>query len=418
MTTQSGAITGFHRLSWYQEQTKKVLISVLKRLPHGSVKLYESGELLGHYGDTQSSLNAEIRVLEPEFYPKFLLGGSIAAGETYIEKLWNTPNLTKVIQIFARNLPLLDEIEKKLSWITSPFNQWQHWRNRNSKSQAKQNIGAHYDLGNELYTRFLDESMMYSSAIYPHQDASLAEAQSHKLKTICEKLNLQPGDHLLEIGTGWGGLAVFAAAHYGCQVTTTTISEEQHAWTQALIEKRGLQDKITLLKQDYRELQGQFDKLVSIEMIEAVGKSYLPGFFRQCASLLKPDGIMLLQSITISDQRYDSYSQGVDFIQKHIFPGGFLPSLLVLNQQVKAHTSMAVRDTQDIGLDYAQTLAHWRENLLAKKTELNQLGYDERFFRLWLFYFAYCEGGFKERSISTVQLVITKPAHLDEIKRG
>ena len=234
---------------------------------------------------------------------------------------------------------------------------------------------------------------------------------------ICDKLQLTEQDHLLEIGTGWGGLAVFAAKHYGCNVTTTTISEEQFAYAKQWVERENLQHKVTLLKQDYRLLEGQYDKLVSIEMIEAVGKSYLPTFFEKCDSLLKPDGLMVLQSITIDDRRYDSYSKDVDFIQKHIFPGGFLPSQLEINKHLKKYTELMIRDLHDIGLDYAKTLQDWHDKLLQNKDALAQDGYDERFMRMWRYYFSYCEGGFLERTISTVQLVLSKPSFANSLAR-
>ena len=332
-----------------------------------------------------------------------------------MDGLWTSPNLTNVIRIFARNLPVLDKWEKRFGWLTYPFNKIQHFLNRNSVEQARKNIQAHYDLGNQLYTQFLDESMMYSSAVYPHPEANLAEAQQHKLKAICDKLQLKPTDHLMEIGTGWGGLAVYAAKHYGCRVTTTTISDEQYAWAEDWVSREGLTDKITLLKQDYRTLEGEYDKLVSIEMIEAVGKSYLRNFFEKCTSLLKPEGIMVLQAITIDDRRYESYSSGVDFIQKYIFPGGFLPSQYMINRCIKEYTDLSIRDLHDIGLDYAQTLSHWHDRFFENIESLREKGYDERFSRMWQYYLNYCEGGFRERSISTVQLVLGKTAHTDAL---
>jgi len=255
---------------------------------------------------------------------------------------------------------------------------------------------------------FLDPEMMYSSAIYPHETASLDEAQRHKLETICERLSLTEDDHLLEIGTGWGGLAIYAAKKFGCKVTTTTISDAQYAYAEQRIEEHGLTDKITLLKKDYRELTGQFDKVVSIEMIEAVGYEFLPSFFQQCNDRLKEGGKLLIQSITIADKRFDYYKSNVDFIQCYIFPGGFLPSINVLNNHLTQHSQMTVERIDDIGLDYAKTLADWREKFLNSWPELLPLGYDETFKRLWLYYFAYCEGAFLERSTSAVHLVARK----------
>ncbi|WP_395341023.1 class I SAM-dependent methyltransferase [Ningiella sp. W23] len=405
-------------ISMWEKICRSLFIGALKQLPQGHLTIQENGHTVAQLGDSSSDLKAIVNILDYAAYPKLLLGGSIASGETFTDKLWDTPDLTSVIRIFARNLSTLDNWENRFKWLTMPLNKIKHIANNNSQTQAKKNIGAHYDLGNRLYTKFLDDSMMYSAAIYPDPNTELADAQHIKLKTICDKLQLSESDHLLEIGTGWGGLAVFAAKHYGCKVTTTTISEEQYSWAQEWVAKEDLSDKITLLKKDYRLLEGQFDKLVSIEMIEAVGKKYLANFFSKCSSLLKPTGLMLLQSITIDDRRYDSYSDSVDFIQKHIFPGGFLPSQFAINKHVKKFTDMSIRDVHDIGLDYAQTLKHWFEAFMSQKTSLNEDGYDERFMRMWQYYLNYCEGGFLERVISTEQLVLSKPEHKTWLNRG
>ncbi len=405
-------------ISIWEKTCKNIFINALKLMPEGFMVIKEHGVLVAELGDPNHALKAEVNILDTAAYPKLLLGGSVASGETFTDNLWETPDLTKVIQIFARNLPMLDNWEKKFKWLTMPIMKLKHWSNRNSSTQAKKNISAHYDLGNKLYTKFLDESMMYSAAIYPEPHATLAEAQQYKLDAICQKLRLTENDHLVEIGTGWGGLAMHAAEHYGCRVTTTTISDEQFDWAAAKISERGLEHKIELLKRDYRLLEGQYDKLVSIEMIEAVGKQYLPEFFNKCQSLLKPEGLMLLQSIIIDDRRYDSYSNSVDFIQKHIFPGGFLPSQYSINQHVKKYTDMSIRDVHDIGIDYAKTLRDWFEAFMDQRSELIKDGYDDRFIRMWQYYLNYCEGGFLERVISTVQLVISKPAHREYLSRG
>lgn len=405
-------------LSWSQKWSRHLFCQIMKGLPEGQLVIQEQGRPFATFGEANSDLKAHINIHHPSTYARFLFGGSVGAGEAYVDGSWDSPDVTKVVQLFARNLPMLDSLERKFTWFVEPFRQVQHWRNRNTHQQAKKNISAHYDLGNELYREFLDPTMMYSSAIYPSKDATLEEAQNHKLATICEKLQLNETDHLLEIGTGWGGLAIFAAQHYGCKVTTTTISDEQHRYAEEKIKALNLEHKITLLKQDYRTLTGQFDKLVSIEMIEAVGKSFLGEFFKQCSARLKKNGLMLLQAITINDQRYDSYAKGVDFIQKHIFPGGFLPSHLAINQYVKSHTDMMIRDSHDIGLDYARTLKDWHHKLNQNQRILNSKGYDERFMRLWRYYFAYCEGGFLERTISTVQLVMSKPHYRHALFRS
>lgn len=404
-------------VSLIDKTCRKIFLQCLKQLPYGSLTIQECGDTIAQFGNDNDKLRANVNIKDVRAYRSLLLGGSVGAGEAYMDNLWDSHDVTAVVQIFARNLPVLDEWENKFKWLTMPINKLQHFTRRNTKDQAKRNIEAHYDLGNKLYTRFLDPTMMYSSAIYPDPNATLNEAQNYKLKSICDKLQLNENDHLIEIGTGWGGLAVYAAKHYGCKVTTTTISEEQHAWAAEWIAKENLQHKITLLKKDYRLLEGKYDKLVSIEMIEAVGKQFLGNFFEKCASLLKDDGLMLLQSITIDDRRYDSYSNSVDFIQKYIFPGGFLPSQYQLNAHLKKHTNMMIRDLHDIGIDYAKTLNHWYEAFISAKDELMKDGYDERFMRMWTYYLKYCEGGFLERTISTVQLVISKPHYRDDLAR-
>ncbi|HBY87050.1 MAG TPA: SAM-dependent methyltransferase [Colwellia sp.] len=385
------------------------MLNIFSKLTYGQLEVVE-GSIHSHYPEifSEQGIKGKIHIHDPSVYRDFVKGGSIGAAEAFIDGKWSSPNLTNVIRIFARAQQQTDSLEANKSWLNRLKNTISHWQNRNTQSGSKRNILAHYDLGNELYTRFLDPDMMYSSAIYPAENASLDEAQQHKLAAICQRLSLKENDHLLEIGTGWGGLAIYAVQHYGCRVTTTTISDAQHAYAQARIEKLGLTDKIILLKEDYRDLTGSFDKVVSIEMIEAVGFDFLPSFFKQCNDRLKVGGKLLIQSITIADQRFDYYKNNVDFIQRYIFPGGFLPSVNVLTQSITDHSELVVESLDDIGLDYAKTLAHWRENFLASWSELSHLGYDETFKRLWLYYFAYCEGAFLERSTSTVHLVARK----------
>jgi cyclopropane-fatty-acyl-phospholipid synthase len=409
MSNGNTAVINLKQMSLVDKMARKLALNLLSRIHYGSFLIKEQGSVVGQFGESTGPLQAEIDVLKPEFYRRLLLGGSIASGELYIDQAWSTPDLTKVIQLFARNLPALDAFEARFSWLTLPFQRLQHWRRSNSKRQAKENISAHYDLGNDLYQGFLDPLLQYSSAVYPHPGATLAEAQQHKLKRLCDSLDLQATDHLVEIGTGWGGLALFAAKNYGCKVTTTTISDEQYRHVEQLIAEQNLGEQITLLKQDYRDLTGQFDKLISVEMIEAVGKTYMKTFFSTCSQLLKPNGKMALQAITIADQRMASYGHSVDFIQKHIFPGGFLPSMTMMAQMFTQYTDMVIRKVDDIGFDYAQTLHDWRINFNRVHPQLMSHGYDERFGRLWNFYLAYCEGGFLERSVSAVQLVASKP---------
>lgn len=409
MVEQASGLKISKQASWLDKRCRSIVFSVLAKIDYGQIELVDHSErfLFPEFAENKSLLG-RINIHDRSVYRDFVKGGSIGAAEAFIAGKWSSPNLTTVIRIFARAQQQTDALEQQRPWLTKLKYALLHRGNRNSQAGSKKNILAHYDLGNELYSRFLDPEMMYSSAIYPQEDASLAQAQLHKLSTICQRLELKASDHLLEIGTGWGGLAIYAAQEYGCKVTTTTISDAQHAYAKSRIEQLGLGDKITLLKRDYRELTGEYDKLVSIEMIEAVGFEYLPSFFKQCNQRLKPGGKLLIQSITIADQRFDYYKRSVDFIQRYIFPGGFLPSITVLAQNLTQHTELVTESIDDIGLDYAKTLAHWRDAFLNSWSELTEFGYDEQFKRLWLYYFAYCEGAFLERSTSTVHMVARK----------
>lgn len=390
---------------------KRGLLRQLAHLRHGQLSLVEAGErqLFGQ-PDAHAHLRAEIQVHDEAFWPMVAGNGSIGAGEAYMQRYWSSPDLTAVIRLFVVNLDVLDGLEGGLARLGRPLLHGLHWLNRNTRRGSRKNIAAHYDLGNALFEQLLDSTMMYSAAMFRSAEDSLEQAQLYKLQRICEKLDLKPDDHLLEIGTGWGGMALYAASHYGCRVTTTTLSREQYEYTRQRIEAQGLQDRVTLLLKDYRDLEGQYDKLVSIEMIEAVGHRYLPTYFRQCARLLKDDGLMLLQSITIRDQRYEQAKGSVDFIQRYIFPGGALPSLQVLLENVGRDTDLNLHHMEDFGLHYARTLRLWHDNLRRARHSLEQLGYDEQFYRLWEFYLCYCEGGFLERSIGAAQLLLAKPA--------
>ncbi len=404
---QGQTLAGLTGLSWFNLKCRKLVFSTLNTMQAAGLVIEEGSERIC-LGNQNSDLVASIRILDATCYMDFVTGGSIGASEAFIEHKWTSNDLTKVIQVFARCQQELDQLEGKSSLLNKIQNKILSWKNSNTQAGSKRNILAHYDLGNDLYTRFLDDKMMYSAAIYPTANTSLSEAQNAKLKTICDKLELTEQDHLIEIGTGWGGLAIFAAQNYGCKVTTTTISDAQFAYAQNKVAELGLSKQITLLKQDYRLLEGKFDKLVSIEMIEAVGHEFLPTFFKKCNDLLKPNGRMLLQAITIADQRYDHYRKNVDFIQKYIFPGGCLPSVSVIAQQFAKSTNMVIDNVQDIGLDYAKTLADWRDNFEANWQEIERFGYDNKFKRLWLYYLAYCEGAFLERVISTHHILARK----------
>ncbi len=405
---------------WFTNFYKKLVIGAFSSIETGQVVLVD-GSSRSVFGDTSSNLKVTISVNDKAMYKAFALSGSVGAGESYILGQWSCDNLTRLIEIFAINQDQLDNFEKKFSFFSNIAHRINHFKNKNSESGSKKNIVAHYDLGNDLYESFLSDEMLYSSAVYPSKDATLEEAQQYKLKRICEQVELQQGDSVIEIGTGWGAFAIYAATHYDCHVTTTTISDEQYDYVANKVKALGLERKITLLKLDYRLLEGQYDKLVSIEMIEAVGHEYLPSFFTKCGDLLKENGAMLIQAITISDQRYKHYLKNSDFIQQYIFPGGCLPSLNEMSEQIKNNTNMVIHSVNDIGAHYARTLADWRERFIQSWPELDRTKFDERFYRLWLFYFAYCEGAFRTRATSTVHLMARKPrfnSDNDEIALG
>lgn len=406
-------------LTTTQKAARGVLFQCLQKMEIGCLTVIESfktetTERSERFSTPNGDYNGEpvaatIEVKHPGFYSRLLQGGSIAAGEAYMDGWWDSPDLTALMKLMALNLRALDKLEEQGSWLTKLLYKFSHWSNRNSEENSRKNIHAHYDLGNNLYEAFLDTNMLYSSALYNHADDSLEQAQINKMDRLCQQLELKPTDHVVEIGTGWGAMAIYMAEQYGCQVTTTTISEEQHAYAEQKIKERGLESKITLLKEDYRNLTGTYDKLVSIEMIEAVGKQFLPSYIKVCESLLKSGGLMAIQAITIADQRYDYYSNNVDFIQKYIFPGGFLPSVTSLTQATTKYSDLVTRDLFDIGLDYAKTLNEWHLRFNRAESEVRSFGYDDRFVRMWRYYLSYCEGGFLARTISAVHMTFQRP---------
>ncbi len=393
--------------SLLDRSAKNLLFRLLGSLRHGQIVIRD-GEEHRIFGN-DAVLKAKVCVRDFRFYRQVLFGGSIGAGEAYIDRLWDVDDLTTLSRIMVLNMDVLDRMEGGFGWILQFFRMVEHLARNNSRKGSKRNILAHYDLGNEMYQAFLDPTMMYSSAIYVDDSTSLEEASQYKLETICKNLKLQASDRVIEIGSGWGGFAIYAARNYGCHVTTTTISDAQYAEAEKRIEAAGLSHRITLLHSDYRDLHGKYDKLVSIEMIEAVGRSYLPTFFRKCGELLNDNGMMLLRAITIRDDKYRQYCRSVDFIQKHIFPGGHVPSVSAMLHLMTEQTDMVVRHLEDYGLHYARTLRHWRARFQKAFPRLREFGYDERFKRLWEFYLCYCEGGFEERSISVVHLLASRP---------
>ncbi len=401
-----------HRLARRIDRVARWLVlRVLARIAGGELVLSEHEEQLT-FGAViaERPLRAVIDVRSQRFYRQ-LLRGSIGLCESYMDGLWQCDDLVALTRIAALNVGALDKLRRAFSPVLIPLQRWARWLARNTPVRSRKRIAAHYDLGNDLFALFLDRTMMYSCAVFERPDTSLEDASLAKLERVCEKLELRPEDHLLEIGTGWGGLAVYAAQRYGCRVTTTTISREQHAYACEQVREAGLEQRVTVLLKDYRELTGRYDKLVSIEMIEAVGWQYFPTFFRRCSELLADDGAMLLQAITIDDRAYQVEKAGKSFINTYIFPGGCLPSMEIISRSVARVTDLQQVHLEDITAHYATTLQRWRERFLEASERLSELGYDERFRRLWLLYLCYCEGGFRERRIQDVQLLLAKPGY-------
>jgi len=398
------------RPSRMQRLARRLLLQRMGRLEHGALEVHDA-EGTRRFGTEAGTpgLHARIEVLHPQFWADAAFGGTSGAGEAYIHGLWKCDDLTALVRIMVANRHVLEEVDGGAARLAGLGRRLGHWLNRNSRTGSRRNIAAHYDLGNELFALFLDPTMNYSCGIFESPDATMEQASIAKMDAICRKLDLQPTDHLLEIGTGWGGLAIHAASRYGCRVTTTTISREQHALAAERIRAAGLGGRIELLLRDYRDLEGSYDKLVSVEMIEAVGHQYLDTYFRSCSKLLKPDGLMLLQSITIRDELYEQALKSVDFIQRFVFPGGFLPSVAAMSASLARTTDLQLLHLQDIGLHYATTLRKWRGRFFTRLDAVRALGYPDSFIRLWEFYLCYCEGAFLERNIGNVQMLLAKP---------
>lgn len=396
------------KTSFMKTFIKKQVFKHLADLKEAQLTLVSANQVKV-FGSSAATLQATITLHNDNFYTDVALQGSVGAAESYIAGDWDCDDLTQLIQIFVRNRDLLDGMEGGTAQFKNALLKIGHFFNKNTLEGSRKNIAGHYDLGNDLFEQFLDSRMMYSSAIYRDADESLEVASERKLKTICEKLDLKASDHVMEIGTGWGGFAVYAAENYGCLVTTTTISEQQHAYTKELIKSRNLEHKITLLKQDYRLLSGQFDKLVSIEMIEAVGHQFLPTYLKKINDLLTADGLALIQAITIEDCRYKQALKSVDFIKKYIFPGSFIPSIGAITSANADNTEMKLVNLEDFGESYAHTLRDWQAKFMQNIGAIEAAGYGADFQRMWRFYFSYCEGGFLERAISDVQMLLAKP---------
>lgn len=383
----------------------------LENLASGRLVIQDGLERRAFGAMNDDSLTACLQVQDPRFYRHLILGGNLGAAEAYIRGYWTCEDLVSLVRIFCRNAAVSADLERGIpARLLGALHGIAHTLRRNTKSGSRRNIAAHYDLGNEFFSLFLDETMAYSCAVFPRTDSTLYEASVAKFDRICHKLELTANDHVLEIGSGWGGFAIHAARQYGCRVTTTTISPRQYEFTHRQVEAAGLSERVTVLCEDYRALTGSYDKLVSIEMIEAVGCEYFDAYFRVCSDRLKPHGMMLLQAIVIPDQRYDRYRRSADFIQRYIFPGGCLPSIGAICQSVARVTDLRLFHLEDITPHYAETIAQWQQRFGAKRDQIRELEFSEELVRTWEYYFCYCEGGFRERVIGDVQILLTKPA--------
>lgn len=395
---------------WIDRMARAAVLRVGEHISAGTIVLEDHGERRSLGLGYGPGLRATVTVHSPRFYRRVAFGGGFGAVDSYCDGDWSCDDLTALLRILSVDDAFYFGLDSGWTKALTPFRILRHRLRKNTRRNSRRNIAAHYDLGNDFFRLFLDETMSYSSAWFAEPGMSLGEASTEKIDRLCRKLELKEGEHLLEIGSGWGGLAMHAARHYGCRVTTVTLSQEQLAFTRELARQARLEDKVEVIYADYRELRGQYDKLVSVEMIEAVGYEYFDAFFKQCASLLKPDGLMALQAITRPDQGYMDYVRGTDFIREYIFPGGCVTSLGSLSASVGRASDLRQVHQEDFGPDYAETCKRWRQNLMAHWTHGERLGYDAAFLRLWEFYLRACEAGFAERIIGVSQLLYAKPA--------
>ncbi len=397
------------RLSGVQRVCSRLLRARLARLETGRLTVTDGADVYEFGRSDAGPPHVQIDLRDPRAYSTIALGGSLGAAEAYVRGYWETDDLFAALRLFVLNADVLSSLDTGGARLLAPARAAWRWMRRNTRTGSRRNIAAHYDLSNEFFTLMLDPTMTYSSGVFDTPETSLQDASTAKYERICRKLQLSPQDHVLEIGSGWGGFAIHAAREYGCRVTTTTISRQQHAEAQRRILAAGVSDRVHLLLQDYRDLTGCYDKLVSIEMIEAVGEEMLATFFRQCSRLLRPQGMMVLQAITMPDHRYDEYRRSIDFINRYVFPGGFLPSWSAMFQAIRQETDFQLLHLEEFGDHYARTLSHWRDNFWSSLPQVRSLGFDERFIRTWDYYLCYCEAGFRERLIDVSQSLFAKP---------
>ena len=391
------------------ECSRRMVFRRLANLSQGSLAVVDGGRCRTFGPSVEVESTLELHVRDSRFYLCLAFGGSLGAAEAYLRGYWDCDRLVDLLRLFCRDTTVSGRLEGRLALWTAPWRTMAHRLRKNTLGGSRRNIAAHYDLGDDFFSRFLDETMAYSCGIFPNPQSTLHEASLAKFERACHKLQLSAEDHVLEIGSGWGGFAVYAAQNYGCRVTTTTISRRQYEFTLRRVQEEDLTDRVTVLCEDYRNLVGQFDKLVSIEMIEAVGYKFLDTYFRACSGLLKPNGMMLLQAITIPDQRFDRYRRSVDFIQRYVFPGGCLPSLGAICDSLGRATDMRPVHLEDLTAHYPRTLEHWRHRFHGNIDQIRTQGFSEAFLHLWEFYFCYCEAGFRERMTGDVQLLLCKP---------
>lgn len=395
-----------------ENRARGIIIGRLQTLTWGKITLKEEKHQQ-NYGkkDSESSPHVTITVLDSRFYTKLLFGGNIGAAEAYMLGYWSCDDLPVLIRIMVRNLTLMSRMEKGWAWVTTPALRFYHWLRRNTRAGSQWNIYAHYDLGNDFYSLFLDKTMTYSCGIFSNKNRTLEQASTEKYDRLCRKLQLKSEDHVIEVGGGWGGFAIHAAKNYGCKVTSTTISRQQYDWALKRVQECGLSEQVKIILKDYRDIKGVYDKLVSIEMIEAVGHQYLGRFLRCCSKLLKPDGLMALQAITITEQYYKQHIRTVDFIKRYIFPGSCLVAVTPLCDAVSKYTDLSPINLEDITAQYAETLRWWRKGFYENLERIKSLGFDEHFIRMWEYYLSYCEGAFEEHYIGDIQMVFAKPLY-------